>query len=301
MLIVWQPTWIVLETIVNFAELIERRYEKYQEDTKINKVDTIRDRINFFVSDCVEALLDKSYDVLKAIEDDLKSTEKSGSQSETKPLWCRVSVKLYPDCIAVGPLGERPLHICALHAARLRGGKGDSDRNIAAGIVRGMINFLKRNKDELFVPYGKHYTAALGCCIARMAAKKKEADQSFPVQKLPFFDLVRRWHDKRVHSCAHEGHKPSFHVWSTVCCGSYEGESLLFFFIASKDEEAIKLLLSLDAEAEHPPQPYRRCAPCRGRWSTTQPSTAALQLLLCCRSCCAVEHLPRGRQSEVSR
>ena len=78
-------------------------------------------------------------------------------------------------------------------------------------------------------------------------------------------------------------------------------ESMLVFFIASHDEETIKQLLSLDAETEHPLQPYRRCALCRGRWTTAQPATAGLQLLLCCRSCCAVEHcdLPCGRQSEV--
>ena len=102
---------------------------------------------------------------MKAIQDDLKGIEKSGSESELRKR-NHIGVgfyKLYPDCIAFGPLRERPLHICMLHAARLRVGKGDSDKNIAAGIVLGMIDFLQKNEDELFVPYGKHDTAALGC------------------------------------------------------------------------------------------------------------------------------------------
>ena len=45
-----------------------------------------------------------------------------------------------------------------------------------------------------------------------------------------------------------EGHK--FHTWSTVCCGLYEGETMLFFFIASKDKMMIKWLLTKDTSRE---------------------------------------------------
>ena len=266
MLLVRQPCWVIIEKIAKYAQLISR-HDKARENTEAKQETMKREKIVNFVASCVESLLIRNYKVLDMIE---------MPRSDPRP-WFQNWLDLYPDRIAVGPLGERPLHVCALLAARYR----KEIEPVADGIAKGMKSFLESEKTEsskvaglrIYEPYRKHYSAALGFYI-HTAAMQDVFNKSYP-----FFHLVKRWHDERISthrkqgavgmSGAHDS-KISFHTFSTVCCGLFEGETILFPFIASKDNETVSWLLDEDRVAvaqaqqssrQDPENPFLRCVP----------------------------------------
>ena len=241
-LLVRQPCWVIIEKIAKYAQLISR-HDKARENTEAKQETMKREKIVNFVASCVELLLIRNYKVLDMIE----------MPRSDRPPWFQNWLKLYPNRIAVGPLGELPLHVCALLAARYR----KEIEPVADGIAKGMKSFLEsqKTKPRIYEPYGKHYSAALGFHIHMQG----DADS----KSYPFFHLVKRWHDKRIHKP-----KISFHTFSTVCCGLFEGETILFPFIASKDNEIVSWLMEKDRVAvaqaqqssrQDPENPFLRC------------------------------------------
>ena len=205
-----------------------------------------KEHLKTFVADCIFKLLRRNYVVLEQFE-----TSRKQNIDDRFEDWNQ----LYPDFYAVGPFGERPVHVCALLAARYR--SEPSSGYIADGIAEGMKRFLDIEEygRYAFESYGKHYSAAVGCWIARNKGTTKD---------LPFFDLIRQWYDSQLPETEAKARSartpPSFHTWSTVCCGLFEGESVLFPFVASRDTETVAWLLRKDEAARDSRQEHVRCA-----------------------------------------
>ena len=149
----------------------------------------------------------------------------------------------------VGPVGERPIHVCALLAARYRASSlelsetglhisnGMVQGYVAQGIVQGMKRFLDSDdwKHEAWKPYGKDYCAALASYF-----HKNEKEEELPI---PFMKEIKLWYNERK--------KPANllpgddnHIRATTLNGLYEGETILFPFVASGNLDAVDWLLN---------------------------------------------------------
>ena len=171
--------------------------------------------------------------------------------------------KLYSDGFIVGPLGERPLHVCALMAARFRGEIEDYGIQIADGIIDGMKEFLEmengRWKDEVRSPYGRDYVAAVGYCIHNRKTTTKDVGgledyiNELFLNGLPLTKVLVEWYIRRLQNVSDRLKSPRYkkHTDAMVLKGLYEGETILYPLIASGDENAVWWLLSLE---EHMPQ-----------------------------------------------
>ncbi len=199
-----------------------------------------------------------------------------GEKAKLEENWYRV---LYWDqkqntIKIVGPVGERPLHVCALSAYRFGHVDFEGTGNyLSEGIVQGMMDYINEqsavyqaagneNEDrrrEDTVQYGKDYCAAVGTFLLKneshtwgKAPISRQKERNFP----PFWAHICKW--KRAHlrsrslklrnCCASV---PLRYATSLVSSGIYEGETILFPLIAGKAEVAIHQLLSLDKERRH--------------------------------------------------
>ncbi len=159
------------------------------------------------------------------------------------------SDEVYPHGSLVGPVGERPLHVCGLLAARYRGEGEDQGELIAEGIFEGMQSFLGDGKwmHEARFPYGRDYCAAVGHYIETrgLSDAKKE------LEMLPHFKYVSEWYSHRSRKKRGKiWQKHKHHITAIVQIGLYEGETLLFPFIASGYEDAVKWLLEQYSKLE---------------------------------------------------
>jgi hypothetical protein len=203
---------------------------------EIQRDNSIRD----FVSKHVKTILDKLYKQLQEEETELRN-ESCKEKRDYFKVWMR---SLYPDHL-VGPLGERPLHVCALTAARYRLG-GDAEGygvQISEGIVQGIQSFHeseplgRQNESELRVAYGKDYVAAAVSLI-----DTKNESMGFPFMD----DLKDWWRAKHHPDCLGMNSVKSESERSVDTLGLFEGETLFFPFIASGDEEAVRWLIDID-------------------------------------------------------
>jgi hypothetical protein len=208
----------VIEKIAKYAKLILRLCESHDpEGKKSNSPDRkLRDifaswRTQFivvFVKEGIMRLLEKNYRVL----DDLQVADNSDAWAKgakTYPYDHATWARLYPDpdespgqepprkLYPVGPLGERPIHVCALLSARYR--SEDGCGFIADGINKGMRAFLKSANNRAAVAfecYGKHYSAAVGCYIAHRGLSLAKEGSGGP--GLPFYDTIHRWYRQQL-------------------------------------------------------------------------------------------------------
>ena len=145
----------------------------------------------------------------------------------------------------VGPAGGRPLHICALLAARYRGEAKNYGVLISDGIFEGMKEFLRvkehwRYKTE---QYGKDYCAAVG---AYLNDNDGEIDELKKL-KIPLFGPLEKWWRER--KVVPPVSKAEHHVKEIVIRGVYEGETIMYPLVASNHVDAVKWLLEQDNEA----------------------------------------------------
>jgi hypothetical protein len=114
------------------------------------------------------------------------SSDSNSKGDESVRKWRDILREFYSDGILVGPLGERPIHICALMAARFRGEIEKYGIQIADGIVGGMKKFLENGKwkNEVRSRYGKDYVAAVCCCFKKepkgLASLGEKAQEIIP-------------------------------------------------------------------------------------------------------------------------
>jgi hypothetical protein len=207
--------------------------------------------------------------VLKALytrlDDEAKhiETQHRASGEEARSSFRKCMKDLYRGDSIVGPLGERPLHVCALMAARFRGEPEKCGIHIAEGIVDGMQRFLRveegRWKHEVYSQYGKDYIAAVGSFIDNIHEGKqslrfqdwfdrlrREITKLNPsLLKLPMMEDLARWYYQRLVASIP---KSKSHIRSMVVKGLYEGETLLFPFVASGNLDAVRWLLRFQPE-----------------------------------------------------
>ncbi len=244
-------------------KLLELDPEDAKKTEEKNKLDLSRlrrkrdDGIRNFVGTHVMHVLEKLYDQLH-LEEANPEPKVAGKGS-----WMR---HLYPDGRIPGPLGERPLHVCALMAARFRLGGSDTGVygvQIADGIVQGIKTFHesgdsnRQNSDskqqselraakrqsEVRAAYGKDYVAAVGTLVMKVPSVSQ-------VKLMPFMEDLIEWCDTKNHVSLNQD-DPDFHrkyhINVMLRMGLYEGETLFFPFIASGDDKAVKWLINLDS------------------------------------------------------
>ncbi len=254
------------ESLNRYAEFLDKK----QEDSAVRN-SFIRNRLEHDITQMVACSV---LSVLKALYTQLDDEEKRDNETETSPEHrtngeeARSSFRkcmkvLYLDEAIVGPLGERPLHVCALMAARFRGEPEKCGIQIAEGIVEGMEQFLRfeegRWKHEVYSQYGKDYIAAVGSFIDNFAAKKTEFQdwenhlreginsEALP-KTLPMIEDLMQWYNQRLDRRPKSNNKRYRHIRCMVVKGLYEGETLLFPFIASGNVEAVRWLLRFQPE-----------------------------------------------------
>ena len=232
-----------------YSRLISRKSLDKQRDKTLSLLKMRKDRlITKVVASSVFELLDVLYKQLG--EFSCRKIEVNEASWELmRKLYSANNSDMFE---VVGPLGERPLHVCALTAARYRGEQQNGGIQIAKGIVRGMKKFLEdeqiTRKDNPSVPYRKDYIAAVASFISEIHEENDEKwrgkiRDSFP-KGLPFLRDVVEWcqqmlRDRRF--CVRNDMHKDFRK-STVCIGLYEDETILFPFIASSDEVAVRWL-----------------------------------------------------------
>jgi hypothetical protein len=172
-----------------------------------------------------------------------------------------------------GPVGERPIHVCALSAYRFEGVDFKGQGNyMKKGILQGIRKYLEGadggRKDEMYAEYGKDYCALLGTYINGIRAKSgKWAKATWTVSKMkpPFWKTVKRWHTKNFDSKS-----STEQMKQSVTVGLYEGETIMCPLIATGDVDNLNWVLDLESEkdevdkqksvnAQKDPRSYRFC------------------------------------------
>jgi hypothetical protein len=237
------------------------------------------DEIEVFVQDRIEFLLSKLYQDLKKCEDlvfsgskhpnaDLvfaggETTDLSSSAAEPTLFFVQGKIlesktildwirRLYFGSeargLVVGPVGERPLHVCFLRAYALQA--AGTDLRIRAGMLKGVRSYLeKHNPDEVHVPYGKDYCAAVGSFALRADGASDAADADADAlwqgpQHPPHYSYLRAWARSTYYPSRHEAHREIEHdSRMLVTAGLYEGETVLFFAITGMDVATVDWLL----------------------------------------------------------
>jgi hypothetical protein len=235
-----------------------------------------------FVQIHIEIMLRRLYAKIIKEEEEISARDShSNSAGSQKNCLERKWVKmLYSDSDGhvriVGPLGGRPLHMCAIAVDRF----GDIDfqgkgNYVTTGILEGILAFVKhlnsfvvstfeskRPENELLTyfqkeiisQYGKDYCAAVGHYLLKTEDRRQlegisESDVSLLGDSIleynsrpPYWEYISTW--KMVHLKKRGLLKPPERFSRIlVSTGLYEGETILFPFIAGNHREAIDKLL----------------------------------------------------------
>jgi hypothetical protein len=157
----------------------------------------------------------------------------------------------------VGPVGERPLHVCALSASRFEHLDVKMFGNyLSEGILQGMMDYINgagvKGWNEATSQYGKDYCAAVGGFLLEHEGYDGVlADNEQAIQSLPFWFPICRWKKAHLRSrspwcCWGDAPHPTAH--HLVSTGVYEGETILFPLIAGKNEDIIQQLFAKERE-----------------------------------------------------
>ena len=173
----------------------------------------------------------------------------------------------------VGPVGERPLHVCALSAHRYNDVDFEKMGNyVKDGITHGLRQYIESNQlntDEICVRYGKDYCAAIGSFLN---ANLQEPTMEDVERKLsiklngampPFWQKISSWskehRDSKLRCCVFplyvtEEQTNDMKIMATV--GLYEGETVLYPMIAGGDLDTVNwMLLQTETKGEDMSEP----------------------------------------------
>ncbi len=144
------------------------------------------------------------------------------------------------------------MHVCAL--SRYRFGTVDFEEQgnyFAEGVEKGIKKFVaqlieKGAWDEVTMPYGKDYCAAVGDFIKR-GNKEWKVYSNIESPAPPFWDDLNEWYKNHLMP------RPVFTISKKysemlVTRGLYEGETILFPFIAENNVHMVSWLLSKEDE-----------------------------------------------------
>lgn len=228
------------------------------------------------------------YIMLKLLYEDIGALESSPMNSASRGFHDAQSwfQNLYSNeegnITVVGPVGERPLHVCFLSAYRFEGvdfaGAGNYMRE---GIIAGIQEFVaSKGADwsELYAQYGKDYCAAVGNFLKRRSSVGNDTKvpwssdpQTFWLHSVeadhepPFWTELKQWFRKHRYDQSHctmigltrpQSYEVggTFHNSNSVTVGIYEGESVLFPVIAAGDGATLYWLTNPQRSLLKPPR-----------------------------------------------
>lgn len=160
----------------------------------------------------------------------------------------------------VGPVGERPLHVCSLSAYRFPDVDFRGHGNyVKDGIIAGMQRYVRTmGWSQVNIPYGKDYIALVGSYLQSLRIKSKAdliqqfGKDGWPRAKEmpapPFWSILVKWYFKnnfhQVRLCPLPTVlKASMEMKNSTLLGLYEGETVVFPMIAAGDAESLAWVL----------------------------------------------------------
>ena len=158
-------------------------------------------------------------------------------------------------CRLVGPVGERPIHVCFLRAGHFPAIDGFKE-----GVLDGIREFAELAgadpllKDEIDAPFGKDYCAAVISLVRRIQSglqaetgdpdrHESDADAGAWITSPPFWPALRAWAGRPRTRCGVQCAGGVDDAEILEACGLYEGETPLFMSIADKSPGMVRWLL----------------------------------------------------------
>ena len=230
-------------------EMLKRLYNQIEvEEKKMNLI------LGFTDEDlsCATATVKKFPDTSRA--------ETSG-QIEEEKLWYAALYSTTAGISIVGPVGERPLHVCALLAHRFEHVDQKMFGNfMSEGIFQGMMHYINLSDKcfkEATTQYSKDYCAAAGSFL--LTKITDPARNSLPFlsarNSLPFLSQICKWKKAhmrpRLFQCCGVV-APKRIARYLISTGIYEGETIIFPLIAGRNEEIIRALFKKDRKNQKP-------------------------------------------------
>jgi hypothetical protein len=264
---------------VNSAKVIEHHQLEAIEDNS-------RKHVLFMLVKLYTNILDEeaTFEKLRSSEEGCFDKEFDNLDLEKKWYW-----HLYKECgPVVGPVGERPLHVCCLNAFRSESVhfEGSGGRYVSQGILKGMMEFIKcltsgkspaidvsQNSEaekmiekwmkhvndpgkqigkEVIATYGKDYCAVVGTFLLNDSTRNWDDTKTFLP---PFWRQICKWKTAHLQSlgtycCRAHGGSELF-AKLLVSAGMYEGETILLPLIANRAADKIKELLQLNSRSSN--------------------------------------------------
>ena len=243
------------ETLSDFARKIEQKVKfsvdkNKDEDISSCKIKIIQHHISRnFVSRQVLRMLAELYGHLEVEEKKIVERNINYEQRGEWSPYMAVDDKI----LLIGPVGERPIHVCALLAARYRLEDEGKKAYIADGIVEAIQDYLTSHRSELHVPYGKDYVAFVTNMLETKETHgndyvafvtnillNKNPPRSIPA---PFLGEIGKWYKTRQNKHSNSD-KANRHQKAILNNGLYEGETIIYPFIASNDVAAVKWIVN---------------------------------------------------------
>ena len=158
-------------------------------------------------------------------------------------------------CRLVGPVGERPIHVCFLRAGHFPAIDGFKE-----GVLDGIREFAELAgadpllKHEIDAPFGKDYCAAVISLVRRIQSglqaetgdpdrHESDADAGAWITSPPFWPALRAWAGRPRTRCGVQCAGGVDDAEILEACGLYEGETPLFMSIADKSPGMVRWLL----------------------------------------------------------
>ena len=152
-------------------------------------------------------------------------------------------------CRLVGPVGERPIHVCFLRAGHFPAIDGFKE-----GVLDGIREFAELAgadpllKDEIDAPFGKDYCAAVISLVRSprfLSGLQAEtgADSGASMTSLPFWPALQAWAGRPRTRCGVQCAGGVDDAEILEACGLYEGETPLVMSIANRSPDMVRWLL----------------------------------------------------------
>jgi hypothetical protein len=210
----------------------------------------IKDDLTEFVEAHVVLMLKKLYAKIKIEESSLQD---SSSLDSARKWMKKLLSTTQNNTHLLGPVGERPLHVCSLSAYRFGPidilGQGNYMKD---GILNGMKKFVEKEsvgRQQVHVPYGKDYCGLIFACISTLkdCAKYKwsESEKSIGNQQSPpFWSALQVEYEVNCKTkCSCFGVENRSWKKEMLTLGIYEGETIAHPMIASGDLSALYWIL----------------------------------------------------------
>ena len=244
------------ETLSDYVRKIEQKIKISVDKNKDNGISSCKTKViqhhisRNFVSRQVLRMLAELYGHLEVEEKNIYRHIERNINYEQRGEWSPY-MAVDNRILLTGPVGERPIHVCALLAARYRLEDEGKKAYIADGIVEAIQEYLTSHRSELNVPYGKDYVAFVTNMLGPRKTNYKDhatfvneillsrnPPQSIPV---PFLQELKNWYKSRQNKI---GNPDNPHQKAIVNNGLYEGETIIYPFIASNDVAAVKWIVN---------------------------------------------------------